>query len=170
VDARVSKMRLKRLLHASHGKLRGCRSGLGSADKPSVERKVDPIGPKVALYRHFNARGKLLYVGISVKPLDRLLSHVSGSAWVSEIVRIEISWCADRTEAMLAEADAIKSERPLWNQVHSPAHVVNDVRLAKKQAAAAHLAEPKKRGPTKSGNALSAAEKQRAYRERKRGA
>jgi hypothetical protein len=168
VADRVSKKRLKRLLHVSRGKSRECPAEPGSGDKKSDERKAEPVGPKVALYRHFNARGRLLYVGISANPINRLLDHMYGSAWVSEIARIEIAWCVDRFDAVKQEARAVKDERPLWNQVHAPARVVREVRGAKTEYAEckASVTANGKRGPAAAY--ASPAEKQRAYRERKK--
>jgi hypothetical protein len=66
------------------------------------------------LYRHFNADGDLLYVGVSLSALARQVSH-RRSHWAHEIVRIEIEYCADRKEAERLEALAILAEKPRYN-------------------------------------------------------
>lgn len=68
------------------------------------------------LYRHWNADGELLYVGISLSSIDRLAAHRSGSPWFREIARIDIEWHSDRLSAMRAERIAIQSESPKYNQ------------------------------------------------------
>jgi hypothetical protein len=42
------------------------------------------------LYRHFDAWGRLLYVGISLKSIQRLISHREESAWFKLICSIKI--------------------------------------------------------------------------------
>lgn len=72
----------------------------------------------VALYRHYDVDGDLLYVGISVKPLSRSTTHVNGSPWADEITRIEIERYKDRETAEKAEVCAIHNERPRHNTKH----------------------------------------------------
>jgi predicted GIY-YIG superfamily endonuclease len=68
-----------------------------------------------ALYRHFDADGKLLYVGISLSVVARLARHVNGSHWARQITMITIEWHSGRPEALAAEAAAIVAERPAFN-------------------------------------------------------
>lgn len=68
-----------------------------------------------ALYRHFDADGKLLYVGISLSVVARLARHVNGSHWARQITMITIEWHPGRPEALAAEAAAIVAERPAFN-------------------------------------------------------
>ena len=72
---------------------------------------------RTALYRHFDAAGALLYVGISNDTLRRLCQHKDRSHWFAAISRIEIEWFADRALAQAAETRAIAVESPLFNQV-----------------------------------------------------
>ncbi len=51
---------------------------------------------KVALYRHFDAAGKLLYVGVSLDTIRRTAQHAHGAQWFHEISSIEISACIHR--------------------------------------------------------------------------
>lgn len=71
---------------------------------------------KTALYRHYNAEGKLLYVGISLNHLARLTQHRSSAHWYEEIVQVTIEWFATRDEAENAEQVAIIGENPLHNE------------------------------------------------------
>ena len=66
------------------------------------------------LYRHFNAKGELLYVGVSLSAISRLISH-KRSAWAKEITRVEIENCGSREEAEKRERLAIRTEKPKYN-------------------------------------------------------
>lgn len=70
---------------------------------------------RTALYRHFDAEGRLLYVGISLSAARRLEQHKSTAQWFSKIVRVEIQWHPSRMDALAAEASAIVNEHPLHN-------------------------------------------------------
>lgn len=83
------------------------------------------------LYRHFAADGALLYVGISLSWPARTKAHVQGSTWFDQVARVEIEQFPTRDEALAAERDAIKSERPRFNVVHNRPRVT--VRGARKR-------------------------------------
>lgn len=70
---------------------------------------------KVALYRHFDGAGVLLYVGISNRPIRRLDQHGERSSWADCIARVEIEWHQSRDDALAAETEAIRKEGPVWN-------------------------------------------------------
>jgi hypothetical protein len=61
---------------------------------------------KTALYRHFDASGQLLYVGISVSPFNRARQHNRASDWFASVVRIDIEWLDTRQAAEQAKAAA----------------------------------------------------------------
>lgn len=71
-----------------------------------------------ALYRHFDATGRLLYVGIALSPASRTSQHRRTASWFSQVIRIEIEWFVSREGAELAEREAIRTERPLYNRAH----------------------------------------------------
>jgi hypothetical protein len=77
-----------------------------------------------ALYRHFNKEGRLLYVGVSLTAIKRLVEHRNGCAWYRQIARIEVEWFDTRDEALAAEAEAIRTEKPRYNS-HSGQKVSN---------------------------------------------
>jgi predicted GIY-YIG superfamily endonuclease len=68
-----------------------------------------------ALYRHFDASDNLLYVGISLHPINRLDQHRKISPWAGDIVRVEIQHLETREIALEAEWDAIQNEKPKHN-------------------------------------------------------
>lgn len=68
------------------------------------------------LYRHFDADGKLFYVGITANSKERQRNHVRNSTWSTDIVRTTTERFPTRAAAMAAEANAIRDERPLHNR------------------------------------------------------
>jgi excinuclease UvrABC nuclease subunit len=67
------------------------------------------------LYRHFDASGRLLYVGVSLSVLHRLRKHRQSSEWFGEIVTITIARFETRAAALAAEKAAVQTERPRFN-------------------------------------------------------
>lgn len=73
------------------------------------------MSDRTALYRHWDADGNLLYVGISLSAVGRLNQHRRDSHWSDEIASVTIEYFASREMALKAEADAIRSESPEHN-------------------------------------------------------
>lgn len=87
---------------------------------PDAQRRRRAPSPGVTrLYRHFDAAGQLLYVGISLGVMHRLQQHLGSSSWAGAIARVEVESFDTRAEAASAERDAIRAERPLHNIVHA---------------------------------------------------
>lgn len=70
------------------------------------------------LYRHYDADGELLYVGISLSAVSRLSKHRK-SPWFQDIATITVENHDSRLDAEQAERTAIKIERPKHNVVHA---------------------------------------------------
>ena len=70
---------------------------------------------KTDLYRHFDADGNLLYIGVSTSALTRFKQHKHRSSWVDKVRTITIEKYSDRQSAFAAEKDAIEKERPPYN-------------------------------------------------------
>lgn len=68
------------------------------------------------LYRHFNAAGALLYVGITRNVRLRNNAHNHASLWWSEVSSTTVEELPTRNDALLAEEIAIKAERPIHNE------------------------------------------------------
>lgn len=69
------------------------------------------------VYKHFDASGALLYVGVSIDATgNRLREHRSKSAWFESIARIETQDFPTREAAIAAEAEAIRNEQPKFNR------------------------------------------------------
>jgi hypothetical protein len=75
------------------------------------------------LYRAYDQDGTLLYVGIADDWLRRWREHRKTSAWFAEVGSVKVEGYPDRTSALLAERDAIKSERPKFNISHNSEQV-----------------------------------------------
>ncbi|MEO1720939.1 MAG: hypothetical protein AAFR84_00890 [Pseudomonadota bacterium] len=73
---------------------------------------------RTSLYRHYDADGVLLYVGIALNHVSRLSQHMASASWFYEIARIEVEHFDSRLAAETAERIAIRDERPLHNKAH----------------------------------------------------
>jgi hypothetical protein len=67
------------------------------------------------LYRHFDADGKLLYVGRALNALERLTVHRDNAPWYYEITTVTIERFATYRELLDAEQVAIRRENPRHN-------------------------------------------------------
>jgi hypothetical protein len=74
---------------------------------------------KCALYRHFDAAGVLLYVGISKNAMCRLQGH-SGASWYGALATMTVDHFDTRGAACEAEWRAIQSEGPVHNKLLYP--------------------------------------------------
>lgn len=72
---------------------------------------------RTALYRYFDADGRLLYLGITNDPSRRDQAHKSKSkyTWYPLAASREVKWYATRSEAEAAETAALAAEQPPWN-------------------------------------------------------
>lgn len=68
-----------------------------------------------ALYRFFDRKGQLLYIGITNDPPRRLGEHQGGKDWWEQVAGITVEWHDNREDALAAEARAIHIENPLHN-------------------------------------------------------
>lgn len=70
------------------------------------------------LYRHFDEKGRLLYVGISLSAVKRLSQHSDKATWFFDIAKVTIESFPTREAALAAEKLAIRTERPVHNVAH----------------------------------------------------
>lgn len=70
---------------------------------------------KTDLYRHFDKEGNLLYVGISLSAMGRLVSHKRDANWFDDIASVTIEKFKTRSAAEKAERKAIQNEIPKHN-------------------------------------------------------
>jgi predicted GIY-YIG superfamily endonuclease len=71
-------------------------------------------GP-TTLYRHFNEAGELLYVGVTCNFISRGATHRAAS-WARDVHKITLERFSKRSEALAAEAEAIRFEGPKHNR------------------------------------------------------
>lgn len=71
-----------------------------------------------ALYRHYDKDGRLLYVGITNDPGKRWEQH-RNKDWWHDVTRTDIERFPDRESVSMAELDAIRNEKPWWNERHN---------------------------------------------------
>lgn len=100
------------------------------------------------LYRHFDDAGRLLYVGISLAAVARLVDHTSVSRWADKIATVTLVHYQTRAEAHAAERAAIIAERPVYNLVRYGAPL-QDIRSAVKAGPTGSLVDPDEPEPIK---------------------
>lgn len=88
------------------------------AEKHAHEAE-EPSTGETALYRHYDAAGTLLYVGITRDPSMRSEQHQRSSRWFRFVDRTEVEWHRSRRAADDAERDAIATESPVFNETHN---------------------------------------------------
>ncbi len=74
------------------------------------------MSQRTALYRCFDADGRLLYVGASRNPARRLGEH---NRWNGDVATITVAWHDTPEAAAHAERTAITEERPMFNAQHN---------------------------------------------------
>jgi predicted GIY-YIG superfamily endonuclease len=70
---------------------------------------------ETTLYRLFDQDGELLYVGISGRWVRRLARHAAQQGWWDEVATVTRQPFPSRSEALEAEAAAIRQEHPRYN-------------------------------------------------------
>jgi hypothetical protein len=71
------------------------------------------------LYRFFDAEGVLLYVGLTYDLVQRFSQHSVERWWWGQWATVTATRYVSRAELEAAERKAIKSEKPLYNEVHN---------------------------------------------------
>jgi len=69
------------------------------------------------LYRHFDSKDNLLYIGISINAVNRLRGHQKASEWYKYIFKVTIQNYPSRAELEDAEIKAINDENPSHNVI-----------------------------------------------------
>ena len=70
---------------------------------------------RTALYRFYDAREELLYVGITDDPWRRWREHMQAKPWYPRVKHQSVTWYDTRGQAETAEKRAIRAERPQFN-------------------------------------------------------
>jgi predicted GIY-YIG superfamily endonuclease len=88
-------------------------------------REEDTRPPIMYLYRHWDAEGRLLYIGITHYLQQRAEDHIKAQRpWLSQVARVSVEEWATREDSADAEREAIRTEQPIWNRTYkwSKAH------------------------------------------------
>lgn len=88
------------------------------------------------VYRFYDRRGRLLYVGCTVDPKRRFRDHRCQRPWWSDVAEVTGWWYPDQFTARDVEARAIATELPIYNvQVEEMVRRQVAAREAKRAAA-----------------------------------
>jgi hypothetical protein len=85
-----------------------------------AELAIEPT----AVYRLYDAREELIYVGMTVNPDMRFGSHAVTKPWWPEVARRDIAWFETRHEAEQREAQLIAHYHPRYNTIGTPQHAL----------------------------------------------
>jgi predicted GIY-YIG superfamily endonuclease len=77
------------------------------------------------LYRYYDARGNLLYVGISKSAVARAIEHQRVATWWGQWAVMMREAFSSRDEAIEAERHAILTEHPRHNIAHAQQKAVS---------------------------------------------
>lgn len=80
--------------------------------------------PYFCVYRYFDADDRLLYVGVTWNPGDRLAQH-RHKPWHADVAREERVWFHHRMDALLAERWATRNLHPLHSSDVETAKATN---------------------------------------------
>lgn len=87
-------------------------------DLCDIADELDRKAPPAQVYRLYDARGDLLYVGCTGSIVSRLTTHTALKPWWSEVRTITLGDPLPRGVALDAEVVAIRSEHPRYNILH----------------------------------------------------
>lgn len=71
---------------------------------------------EVILYRFYDARGALLYVGVTGRLAERWTAHRRTAPWWGQIAELVTEKYSSMESALSAERSAIRSELPRYNR------------------------------------------------------
>lgn len=80
------------------------------------------------LYRHFNKKGKLLYVGKSMSIFNRISNHKSNSFWFEKISSITLEKHESEELLNRAERKAIEEEKPFYNIIFTSKKIKREIK------------------------------------------
>lgn len=76
----------------------------------------DVCTTETSVYRYYDEKKLLLYVGVSKHPFQRLKEHRRDKFWHLQVHNIETEWFPSKSAAHRAERLAIAFEQPLYNR------------------------------------------------------
>ncbi len=88
-------------------------------EKEDRQRVVE-THPAASVYRFYDERGKLLYVGVTSRGMNRFSEHGQMKKWWPRVRTTKVEHFATYQEALRAERTAIRSEAPVHNIQNNP--------------------------------------------------
>lgn len=91
--------------------------GTTSATRSHIraQRHIPEVWMPHYVYRCFDATGRLIYVGCTWNPTQRITQHRRGAWWGHQIVTTRVTVFPDPIYALERERQAIAEEQPRWN-------------------------------------------------------
>lgn len=94
--------------------------------RPDIEECEECYGPEPSrhagrphyVYRCYDAADRLIYVGCTVAPRQRLDQHRSSTWWHEQVARVRYVVFPNKEYALFQETVAIRTENPRWNVKH----------------------------------------------------
>lgn len=86
--------------------------------EPTQDSLVDVVDHQV-VYRAYGRDGVLLYVGVTLDPAGRFMTHQREKGWWRDVEMLRLEHHLSRAGALTAEKSAIQDEDPRHNVVHS---------------------------------------------------
>jgi hypothetical protein len=80
-----------------------------------VRGEFSPTPGGSSLYRIYDHSGRLLYVGVSINPFERLRTHAIQRSWWVDVCSIQIEFYPCNNAALDAELKCIREEAPKHN-------------------------------------------------------
>lgn len=107
---------------------------------------------RTALYRLYDTKGQLLYVGITSCPKTRWQTHAREKPWWPKVSRKTIEWFETRKSATRVERIEIQEEQPKYNVAHNTAwarHLLGKQKARKRFAGTVVAETPRKAAAVK---------------------
>src|SRR5690606_19885778 len=95
----------------------GSEGGRGGSKYRRSEAELESI--PTAVYRHYDASGLLLYIGMTCDQSVRESMHGTSSPWWIHVRHSEMTWYATRSKGTEAEKSLIIELEPMFNTVYN---------------------------------------------------
>lgn len=83
---------------------------------------IQPAAIETSVYRYFDERGILLYVGITSRGMSRNREHNISKEWWSYVGSQDVEHFPTREAAHAREVELIEQYRPPFNKQHNPSY------------------------------------------------
>jgi predicted GIY-YIG superfamily endonuclease len=84
-----------------------------------LEKRGNECDSKTVLYRFYDGKNELLYIGVTNNILRRMRQHLRDKDWAKEIHSTKVEYFNERIYALEAEKKAIVAEKPKYNSTYN---------------------------------------------------